>query len=295
MAIPAQFFRAEVLQAYALTPAMQRIVLGGAGLADYASTGHADEWIQLRLPAEGYCGPAALPAEVDGGWVFADPEPVTRWYTVRRWDRVAGELTVDVALHGHGVATGWAVAAAPGDQIVVSSPAGRYGAAPGATWELIVADLTGLPAAGRIIEEMPAGRMAIAVLEVPDEGCQLSFETAADLRVCWIYNPTPDVSPSALGVATRSLQLPEGAGYVWMAGEAASSRDIRRYFRHELKLPASAYDIVAYWRPDAEAYQRKYALVSDQLMQIYVDGQVAGRDDEDSLDEVFAVMESHGL
>lgn len=294
MPIPAQFFRAEVLRAYALTPAMRRIVLGGSGLQGYASTGHADEWIQLRLPVEGSTN-VDLPSEVDGGWVFAEPEPVSRWYTVRRWDGDAGELTVDVVIHAHGVATGWAAAASVGDQIVVSTPAGRYGAAPDAQWELIVADLTGLPAAGRILEELPAGRKAIAILEVPDEASQLTFESEADLRVCWIYNPTPDVFASTLGVATRSLELPEGPGYVWMAGEAACSRDLRRYFRHELSLPASAYDIVAYWRPEAESYKRRYALVQDELMQIYVDGQAAGRDEEDSLDEVFAVMETHGL
>ena len=36
------------------------------------------------------------------------PMPVSREYTVRRYDPVAGELDVDVVVHAGGVASDWA-------------------------------------------------------------------------------------------------------------------------------------------------------------------------------------------
>lgn len=294
MRVPEQYFDAQVQRVSALTPVMRRIVLGGSGLEGFRSTGLADEWFRFLFPGEG-SSRVALPALQDGRWQFAEPEPVSRWYTVRGFDASRGELTVDVVAHGHGVATTWANSVRPGDHVVLSSPAGRYAPPDETEWELVVADLTGLPAAGRIIAGLPAGRPAHAVLEVPDEDCTLELQTEADLRVSWIFNPSPDTIPSALNLATRSLELRATPGYVWMAGEAACSRDIRRYFRHELRWPATCYDIVGYWRPDAETYLVRYRQVEDEIAKIYEASQQSGADTEQAMDEVFEVMEAHGL
>lgn len=294
MRVPEQYFRAEVQQVSWLTPAMRRVVLGGPGLQGYRSSGVADEWFRFLFPTDDR-PTAELPTMVDGHWTFSTPEPASRWYTVREWDAAAGRLTADLVVHGHGLATGWANAVSPGDEVVISSPVGRYGAAVEAEWELLVADLTGLPAVGRILSELPEGRRVRAILEVPDEDCTLTFETRADLQVSWIFNPSPDVIPSALAVATRSLTLWPGPGYVWMAGEASCSRDIRRYFRHELGWPSSAYDIVSYWRPDAESYLKRYTAIEDEVARIYQESVAVGRDQEDAVDQALAVMEAHGL
>jgi NADPH-dependent ferric siderophore reductase len=292
--VPEQFFVASVLRTWPLTPAMRRVVLGGPGLVGYRSTGVADEWFRFLFPATGLA-PVALPRLVDGHWQLPSPEPLSRWYTVRHFDADRHELTVDVVVHGHGRGTRWAVEAAPGDQVVVSSPTGRRRTPAESDWELVVADLTGLPAASRKIEQLPAGRRVRAILEVPNEECMVPLDTDADLHVSWIFNPRPDVIPSALNLATRSLELPPGRGYVWMAGEAACSRDIRRYVRHELGWPSSSYDIVGYWRPDVEAYLRRYSAVEQQVAEIYEQSQRDGRDLEETADQVYAVMEAHGL
>jgi len=215
--------------------------------------------------------------------------------TVRHFDADRHELTVDVAVHGHGRATRWAVEATPGDRVVLSAPTGRQRSLPETDWEVVVGDLTGLPAASRRLEQQPTGRRVRAIFEVPNEDCVVPLDTDADLHVSWIFNPRPDVIPSALNLATRSLPLPPGRGYVWMAGEAACSRDIRRYVRHELGWPSSAYDIVGYWRPDVEAYLRRYSAVEQQVADIYEASRRGGRDQEETIDQVYAVMEAHGL
>ncbi len=100
---------------------------------------------------------------------------------------------------------------------------------------------------------------------------------------------------SPLAEVARSIELPPGEGFVWMAGEASCARDIRRYFRHELKWRSSRYDIVGYWRPQQEAYARRYRQIEDQVGRVYDRGQAAGKDQESILDDVFSVMERHGL
>lgn len=294
MSVPEQYFVAQVQRAWSLTPVMRRVVLGGAGLAAFTSSGVADEWFRFLFPA----APSAsvgLPTRDDGSWRFADPQPESRWYTVRHFDTVLGELTVDVVMHGQGVATTWASRASLGDEVVLSSPVGRYRPPAEAEWELIVADLTGLPAASRIISELSAGRRVQAILEVPNEECSVSLETDADLTVSWVYNPSPDTIPSALHLATRSVDLRPEPGYVWMAGEAACSRDIRRYFRHQRGWPAARYDIGGYWRPDAETYRLRYTKIEDEVAALYEASQQSGADTEQAMDQVFEVMEAHGL
>ena len=220
---------------------------------------------------------------------------MNRWYSVRRWDAGSRELTVDIVVHDHGAATRWAERAQPGDAISVSAPAGRFGPASDTEWVLVVADQTALPAASRILEELPAGQPAYAILEAPEPDCVLPISSAAELDVSWLFHPTPARLGSPLTPATRAFPLPAGPGYVWMAGEASCSREIRRYVRHELGWKPARYDIVGYWRPEAERYQRRYRAIEDRVGEIWDRGQAGGKDTETIADEIYAVMETHGL
>ena len=92
-----------------LTPNLLRLTLAG-DLHDFGS-GHTFKL--LIVPR----GTAALPLP------DAAPRPVVRTFTVRALDRAAGELTVDMVLHG-GFAAQWAWQAEPGDPVGVVGPLG---------------------------------------------------------------------------------------------------------------------------------------------------------------------------
>ncbi len=276
-----RLFVAEVIGTSLLSPVMRRVVLGGPGLADFASSGHPDEWLRLFVPAEAVGAPG--------------PDPLDRWYSVRRWDPAAGELTVDIVVHEHGVATTWAERAAPGDVIAVSAPNGRFDPLPDTDWLLVVADQTALPAASRILEELAPGRRAYAILEAPDPDSLVPITSAGEVDVDWRFHPVPASLGSPLTAATREFALPPGQGYVWMAGEASCSRDIRRYVRHDLGWKPARYDIVGYWRPEAERYQQRYRAIEGRVGEIWDRGRAGGKDTEVIADEIFAVMDEHGL
>jgi NADPH-dependent ferric siderophore reductase len=292
-ALPEAYFRAEVIEVTSLSSVMRRIVLGGDGLADYRSSGAPDEWLRLMVPPQPQQH-VELPVKHGQQFHFANPQPSPRWYSVRRWDAELHRVTVDVVVHEHGVATRWAESVRPGDQLLISQPHGR-GVNSDADWVLILADQTGIPAACRILESLSPHQHAHAVFEAPNEAATFQPTSPADLKVCWAYNPFPATIPSPLSAAVRTIELPPGQGYVWMAGEAACARDVRRYFRHELKWRSQHFDIVGYWRPDQEAYQRRYREVEGRVAEVYEAGRRAGADSEDILDEVFSVMESRGL
>jgi NADPH-dependent ferric siderophore reductase len=292
-ALPEAYFRAEVIEVRSLSSVMRRIVLGGDGLADYRSSGAPDEWFRLMVPPERQQS-VELPTRQGQQFHFANPQPSPRWYSLRRWDPELHRLRVDVVIHEHGAATRWAETVQPGDHLLISQPHGR-GIDATADWLLILADQTGIPAACRILESLAPQQQAHAVFEAPNEAATFTPTSPADLKVCWAYNPAPATIPSPLSAAVRTIELPPGRGYVWMAGEAACARDVRRYFRHELTWRSQHYDIVGYWRPNQEAYQRRYREVQDQVAEAYETGRLAGADSEEILDEVFSVMEARGL
>src|SRR5919205_84232 len=87
---------AEVLRTSRVTPHMIRVVLGGEGLAGFPAGAFTDHYVKLLFP------PAGAPYDVEQVRAEFPPAhwPVTRTYTVRAWDPVAGELTIDFVHHG---------------------------------------------------------------------------------------------------------------------------------------------------------------------------------------------------
>src|SRR4051812_30537853 len=178
---------AEVVRVEPLTPATSRLVLGGEALADLPVE-EPGEILTLLWPAPGR--ELVLPG---AGWRFppgvADAQHA-RNYTVRGFDAAAGELHVDVVLHGdHGHAARWAAAAAPGDTVGFAGPRVHWTTDPDADWSLLVADETGLPAVAAIAETLPADRPAIAVLEVA--GAAEERPIAPGVEVHWIHRLRP--------------------------------------------------------------------------------------------------------
>src|SRR4051794_41676026 len=95
----------------------------------------------------------------DGTQDYPDPDdqPPMRSYTVRAWDPAVPRMLVDVVVHEGGMASAWAQGARAGDVIYVTEAMGWYRPPADSTWQLLVADLAGLPALARTVEELPAG------------------------------------------------------------------------------------------------------------------------------------------
>lgn len=292
--------RLAVTSVRRLTPGMVRIEFGidsRGDLAEFASTGVGDEYVRLFLPGPGQHEPTMPIATDDGYWTFpegAEPSPV-RCYTIRAWDPDRGVLAIDFVVHDGGVAAAWALRAKAGDVLAINTPRGLYEPAADIGWRLLVADATGLPAALRLLEQPLPGVRTRAVLEVagPDDRQPVDLPAGADLQ--WVYGGNGH-GPSRLDQIVRGAELPAGPGYVWVAGEAASTRSVRKYLRRELGLPGTAYKVVGYWTEDAEAWREKYEALPEQtrsaLAAMWDD---ATRDEEEIEDEYQDALERLGL
>lgn len=218
MSTRARQYDAQVLRREQLTPHLVRLVLGGDGLAGFESTGIPDEWVGLVVPGQ-----------------FQ-----SRYYTVRRWEDA--ELTLDVVVHDVGLVTEWATGDCVGDTVTITEPKGSFELPDEAGWVMLVGDLTALPAIARIVETVPDLPVRVWA-EVPDD---MGDYLAGRADVAWLE--PPGEGQSALAEVVEGLDWPEGEGYFWMAGESAQMRAIRKHLMRDRRMPATAYDVMGYWR-----------------------------------------------
>lgn len=162
-------------------------------------------------------------------------EGTRRRYTIRRADPGAGTLDIEVVLHGTGAFASWAATAAPGDRIEGIGPRGVVTLRDDASHHLFVADSSAIPFTLAMLDSIPAGTAASAVI-VSDGPAD-----PGDDRISW-------VAPGALADHLAAIAIP--------AGTAAYVNGERRLVRHVVELLVArgvASDAIAskaYWRDD---------------------------------------------
>ena len=292
------FFETVVAGVRELGPSMRRITLTGPHLGGFGVAGD-DQRVKLVLAPD----PTALDELRAAGpeWYPAfcalpdERRPVLRTYTVRAARPELAEVDLDVVLHGvvdgvpgghAGPAATWAATAAPGDPVVLMGPdrPGR-GRAWGVEWAppatarrlLLAGDETAVPAVGAIVESLPPGRRAVAVLEVPEAGDVQDLRLPEGVAVRWLARadrprgellvPAVHAALVDLGVCAAPGPAPEdvdldagplwevpedlGAGadcYAWLAGEAGVVKRLRRHLVADLGVDRRSVAFMGYWR-----------------------------------------------
>jgi NADPH-dependent ferric siderophore reductase len=242
-----------------LTPGMRRLTLTGDQLGAFTSSSGYDQpafrsegfddSIRLHLAYPGETEPV-LPVQKDGRLDFGkDPRPLSKYYTVRRFDPHRRELDIDVVRHGTGAATTWAYRAAPGDRVHISGPSSTETFPVGADWLLVAGDDTALPAIARLLDELPDGLPAQVFIEIAESAHQLALPERPGLVLTWLPREgAPAGSTTALLDAVRGAQWWPGQPYAWIAGETGVARDIRRYLVEERGLPKTDVEFTGYWK-----------------------------------------------
>ncbi len=260
--------RGVVRSTAVLTPNLIRVTLGGEGVSDFLSTGIGDEYVRVFFPHGDDPTDVSLPVPAGDWWETpaGAPEAPMRTYTISGVRPAAGELDIDFVLHQAGVAGPWAARAEPGHVLGLNAPTGLYSPPPGISWQVLVADLTGLPAVARIAADVPEGVRTRIVLEVPHAQDQIAFETGPDVEITWVLGGNGH-GPSALGQLVAGVvdeRLPLDEGYVWVAGETVALRAARTYLRKGLGLPAARFKVVGYWTP-VTSWDEKFAALPEHV------------------------------
>ncbi len=254
MSIRASTYEVDVLRRVAISEHLVRLVLGGPGLAGFASTGIPDEWVGLVVPGQ-----------------FQ-----SRYYSVRSFGPgPAGvdELTLDIVHHDVGLVTEWVGTDCVGQTCTITEPKGSFAMPADAAWLMLVGDLTAMPAMARIVETCGVPTQVWA--EVPaDAEVWPAYLGAAAGEVTWLTQPGDGLS--ALGAVVPDLTWPPGDGYFWMAGESSQMRTIRKHLMRDRKLASTAYDVMGYWRGGAVRQPRAV-----DPGPIYRAGKAAGKSDDE--------------
>lgn len=249
----------EVARVVDVTPGMRRVTLTGDQLGsftgsdgtefpEFASSGFDDD-VRLFFSYPGESEPV-LPVYQDGKYKYpTDPRPLSRAYSVRRYDPQARELDIDFVKHGVGVATTWAYRAKTGDRLHIGGPSVSKGQPQDYDWFLIAGDDTALPAIDRLLEELPDDAQAEVYIEVAEESHRINFPEPAGVGVTWVARNglAPGAKPLLLQ-AVREANWREGSMFAWLAGEQSAVRDLRRHLIEERGVDKSAIDFTGYWR-----------------------------------------------
>ena len=235
----------EVLRVVDLTPRMRRITVGGAQLAGFISLG-SDDHVKLFFPQTTEELATLENLELSAG-MKSKTMPPMRDYTPRRYDLDTLELDIDFVLHGDGPAATWAAQARPGQWLYIGGPRGSMVVPDMFDSYLLIGDETALPAIARRLEELPANRRALVVVEVENAAEEQTLNSAASVDVIWVHR---DGSNNLLEIV-QGLSIPQDKLYAWVATETALSRKVRRVLLDTHGLNEEFVKAAGYWRLDS--------------------------------------------
>ena len=255
----------EVIATTRLTSNMIRVVLGGDGLAGFEPTPHTDQYVNALFIPDGapYDGPFDVEAAKAGP---SEHRPRGRRYTIRSWYPVARQLTIDFVVHGDvGYAGRWATRAQPGDRLQFLGPSGGYAPDPEADWYFMAGDESALPAIAASLERVRPGAPAQVVVVVDGPDGELALDSPGDLTVHWVHRTHADGDVTRVVDAVAAIDFGPGRCDVFVHGEAAEIRAVRRHLVAACGIDAAGASISPYWRrgeTDEAWRQHKAAFVA---------------------------------
>lgn len=239
---------------------MLRVVLGGNGFDTFSPSGFTDSYVKVVFVRHGV-DVAALPQPLTIDSFNGLPEhdrPVIRTLTVRRVDRSARQISIDVSVHGdHGTVGPWATDARPGDPAYLMGPSGAYAPDPSADWHLMAGDESAIPAISVALEALPPDAIGKVFIEVAGPEGEIDLAAPAGVELNWIHrggradlvgdDRAGDHAP-LIAEVKETLWLP-GQVQVFIHGEAqAVMHNLRPYVRKERGVDAKWASISGYWR-----------------------------------------------
>src|SRR5262245_59065882 len=237
-----KLWRVPVVRMARLTPRMTRVTVGGRDLAGFAAAG-TDQNVMLYFYPDDVEVPAALQLESARG-LWSHVRPLTRTYTVARYDRETCELDFDFVLHDDaGPASDWAKRARPGDHLIFVGPSPAYQPDPTADWHLLAGDETALPAINAILRELRPDVPVRVFVEVENAAEEQALTGNAE--VTWLHR---DGTDDLLARAVAAAELPEGRVDAWLAGERSSMVALRKHLLSDRGYDRSGVRPTTYWR-----------------------------------------------
>lgn len=219
-----------------VTPNMLRVTFGGENIHTIPEDQESG-YVKLIFPRE-------------------DQKSLFRTYTIR-YQR-DNEIDIDFVLHEDGgPASTWAKNAQPNDTILVGGPGPKKLIEESADWQILVGDMTALPAMSVNLEKLPLDAKGYAIIEVISEDDIQALQHPSGIELKWVVNPHPGENSSFLVDQITSLPWPKGSVSVWAACEFASMRALRSFFKNDTNVEKENLYISSYWKLGSNEDQHK--------------------------------------
>jgi len=233
-----------------LTPHYIRITLTGEGVEAIANT-TVGIHNKILIPPRGL-NKVYFPQFDDDKKQWIHPEvhlrPSIRTYTHRGIDLEKKEIWIDFVAHGdEGPASAWAMTAKPGDILGVMMKERKSQLYTQADHYILIADATGIPVIGAILEDLPAYAKGDCIIEVHSKEDEQHLQTKANIRFHWLHNSKPQ-GGSLLPDLVKQLELPENNRYAHIVAESSSVKEIREYLRKEKNWEREEFAAFSYWK-----------------------------------------------
>ncbi|WP_422022226.1 siderophore-interacting protein [Roseibium sp.] len=235
-----------VKSAVYLSPHMIRVTFAGPELEGFP-LGQEGANCKLVLPRDGE-------RREDFEAYFAPDGPdekvhPVRTYTVRGYRPDSLELDIDFVAHGdNGPATRWAQSAKPGSFLGFFGPSQKKIKEFYADWYLVAADLSAMPVAEAVLEQMPQDAKGVALFEVPSKDDIREIVVPSNIEIHWLIHEDPHVASTAQLDFIKSMAWPDGVVQTCIAGESSVIRSIRDYLHNTRQVPRKDTYISGYWK-----------------------------------------------
>ena len=128
--------------------------------------------------------------------------------------------------------------------------------------------MSSLPAISVNLEALKASAKGYAVISVTGESDRQSLLHPEGIQLIWVVDSETTQPSSALTEKIRSLEWLKGVPYPWFAGEFEGMRDMRRFFRDEMKIDRENMCLSCYWKTGTSDEGVKKAKVLDALLDL---------------------------
>ena len=229
-----------------ITPGVVRVTFEGPELASFETTKPGEHMKLLFVPPDAVWPP---PEGVEA------PRPPSRTYTPRRYHADSQRLEVEFVLHGPGMASDWVQIAKAGDRMLVGGPGGGHQVPTDVRNVVLIADDTAAPAAGMMLESLPAGCSMSVLCEIENAAEERPLSPNVDCKPIWLHRgPTKATPGTLLEAAVAALPAQPPDTFWWVACEAGAMRRIRDALAQTRGVARANLVTRGYWKLGDQNY-----------------------------------------
>ena len=226
-----------------VTPRVRRIVFGGENLEGFSS------------PRPGAHIKLLFGTDPNGSTEPKKMRSQMRTYTPRCFNPDTNELTVEFVLHGDGLASTWAAQTKVGDTLTIAGPGGGMDIPDTLKNIVMLVDESAIPAAGTVLEALPASCKPVVICEVDNAHEQRSLSSSFGVKPIWLFRQEQSASPGQL----LENYLPNVLANIkdfddpfwWIACEANAMRRMRSQLLTQHGVSKDQLVSRGYWKSGA--------------------------------------------